>query len=124
MYYNIYMFLSFAEKIKEDRESSLTELLADNESMLEDELEPFRFLQSFQKDGLFSQVEVEAIKRQESRRSRVREFLHRLKNKENGAKAFIDELEKLNETYIKKQLFPSLESVQSKGTFVGFSLLE
>lgn len=87
--------------------------------MLEDELEPFRFLPRFQKDGLFSQDEVDTIKRQESRRSRVREFLHQLKNKENGAKVFKDELKKLNETYIKKQLSPSLKSVQSKGKSVG-----
>ena len=95
---------------------SLTEILADNRPMLEDELEPFCFLPRFQRDGVFSQVEVEAIRKQASRRNRANEFLRLLQAKKTPAmEVFVDEMEKLKETYILQQLFPSAISNQCKG---------
>lgn len=95
---------------------SLTEILADNRPMLEDELEPFCFLSRFQRDGVFSQAEVEAIRKQGSRRNRANEFLRLLLAKKNPAmEVFVDEMEKLGETYILQQLFPSTISNQCKG---------
>ncbi|XP_022288730.2 uncharacterized protein LOC111100879, partial [Crassostrea virginica] len=94
---------------------SLTEILADNRPMLEDELEPFCFLPRFQREGVFSQAEVEATRKQGSRRNRANEFLRLLQAKKNPAMdIFVDEMEKLGETYILQQLFPSAISDQCK----------
>ncbi|XP_056006441.1 uncharacterized protein LOC125658542 isoform X2 [Ostrea edulis] len=88
--------------------SCLMEVLADNRAMLEDELEPYRFLPRFRKEGLFSQEEVDLIKGQNIRRNRANEFLRLLQGKGKPAlEVFVDELKKLNESYILQQLFPS-----------------
>ncbi|XP_061194349.1 uncharacterized protein LOC133202527 [Saccostrea echinata] len=88
--------------------SSLVELLADNRTILEDELEPFRFLTRFQQDGIFSEKEVNWIKRLGSRRNRARGFLSLLQGKRKSAlEVFVDELKISKETFILEQLFPS-----------------
>lgn len=60
--------------------------------MLEEELEPFCFLQRFQQDQIFSQDEIESIRKHGSRRYRANEFLRLLQAKGNPAmEAFMDE---------------------------------
>ncbi|XP_062570894.1 uncharacterized protein LOC134232911 [Saccostrea cucullata] len=88
--------------------SSLVELLADNRSLLEDELEPFDFLSRFQQDDIFSEKEVTWIKGLGSRRSRARGFLSLLQVKRKPAlEVFVDELKMSKETFLLEQLFPS-----------------
>lgn len=124
---NIYLFSYFnpekrnslftTGELWEIDRSCLMEVLADNRAMLEDELEPYRFLPRFRKEGLFSQEEVDLIKGQNIRRNRANEFLRLLQGKGKPAlEVFVDELKKLNESYILQQLFPSTStSTQCRG---------
>lgn len=99
---------------KIDRDS-LTEILTDNRPMLEDELEPFCFLQRFQQDQIFSQDEIESIRKHGSRRYRANEFLRLLQAKGDPAiEVFMDEMRRRGDSYMLQQLIPSSPSTQCK----------
>lgn len=108
-------FPSSEEVWKIDRDS-LTEILTDNRPMLEDELEPFCFLQRFQQDQIFSQDEIESIQKHGSRRYRANEFLRLLQAKGDPAmEVFMDEMRRRGDSYMLRQLIPSSPSTQCKG---------
>uniref|UniRef100_K1QZT7 CARD domain-containing protein n=1 Tax=Magallana gigas TaxID=29159 RepID=K1QZT7_MAGGI len=99
---------------KIDRDS-LTEILTDNRPMLEDELEPFCFLRRFQQDQIFSQDEIESIRKHGSRRYRANEFLRLLQAKGDPAmEVFMDEMRRRGDSYMLRQLIPSSPSTQCK----------
>lgn len=102
------------EEVWEIDRDSLTEILTDNRPMLEEELEPFCFLQRFQQDQIFSQDEIESIRKHGSRRYRANEFLRLLQAKGNPAmEAFMDEMRR-GDSYMLQQLIPSPTSTQCK----------
>eukprot|EP00105_Crassostrea_gigas_P008267 XP_011422773.1 PREDICTED: uncharacterized protein LOC105325089 [Crassostrea gigas] len=103
------------EEVWQIDRDSLTEILTDNRPMLEDELEPFCFLQRFQQDQIFSQDEIESIRKHGSRRYRANEFLRLLQAKGDPAiEVFMDEMRRRGGSYMLQQLIPSSPSSQCK----------
>lgn len=112
-------FFPSSEEVWKIHRDSLTEILTDNRPMLEDELEPFCFLQRFQQDQIFSQDEIQSIRKHGSRRYRANEFLRLLQAKGDPAmEVFMDEMRRRGDSYMLQQLIPSSPSTQCKGIHV------